>query len=321
VCTAPAGSVPEAPDERPVIELDRVSKHFGARKALRSVSFRVPAGSIVGLIGPNGSGKTTVLRLILGLLEPSAGSLRVFGETPSERTADRIGYLPEERGLYRRMSVRQVLSYYCRLKDVRPRARDVDRWLERLGVQAFADAEVQHLSKGTAQKVQLITALLHRPDLVILDEPFSGLDPVSHDLVRRVIGEIAAEGKTVILSTHDMPVAERTCHNVVMLHQGHKVLDGSVRSLEQGSLTGIKVAVADGPPRLELLPGVTEVIESGGEYELVLEPGADPQLILGALTRHCDLVRFELSRPSLHDVFLRLASQRLGSVPPQVGHA
>jgi ABC-2 type transport system ATP-binding protein len=304
-----------------VIELDSVTKHFGPSKALRGVSFCVPTGCVLGLIGPNGSGKTTALRLILGLLEPTSGRLRVFGEPPTGTTADRIGYLPEERGLYRRMSVRDVLVYYARLKDVQPSQADIDGWLERLGIGRFIDTEVQHLSKGTAQKVQLIATVLHRPELVILDEPFSGLDPVSQDLVRRVIGELSASGATVILSTHDMPVAERMCDSVVMLHQGHKVLDGPLPSMDRGQLATIKVVVADGMPDVGLLPGVREVVASGTEHELVLLPGAEPDRILGVLMRHCEVVRFELARPSLHDVFLRLAARRLGSVPPQVGHA
>ena len=305
-----------------VIEFDQVEKGFGSHKALRGVSFTVPAGTMFGLIGPNGSGKTTALRLMLGLLEPSAGQLRVFGDTPSERLADRIGYLPEERGLYPRMSVRDAILYYARLKGAEPSSRALDTWLDRFEIRKLQSTLVGALSKGNAQKVQFIAAVLHEPELLILDEPSSGLDPSSQEQMRRVISRYAAEGRSVILSTHDLGWAERMCQSVVMLHQGRKVLDQQARGASARDRASIKVSVAGVLPALSELPGVTGIVESDGYHRLMLGPDADPQRILAVLMQRTVLSHFELAQPSLHETFMQLATLRHGSVPPPgIGHA
>jgi len=305
-----------------MIEFDQVEKGFGSHKALRGVSFTVPAGTMFGLIGPNGSGKTTALRLMLGLLEPTAGQVRVFGATPSERSADRIGYLPEERGLYPRMSVRDAILYYARLKGAEPSSRALDGWLDRFEIRKLQSTLVGALSKGNAQKVQFIAAVLHEPELLILDEPSSGLDPSSQEQMRRVISRYAAEGHTVVLSTHDLSWAERMCQSVVMLHQGRKVLDRQGRGAPAAERASIKVCVAGVLPALSELPGVTAILERDGYHRLMLGADADPQRILAVLIAHSHLSHFELAQPSLHETFLQLATPRHGSVPPPgIGHA
>ena len=305
-----------------LIEFDEVQKEFGSHKALRGVSFTVPAGTMLGLIGPNGSGKTTALRLMLGLLEPSAGQLRVFGATPSDVLADRIGYLPEERGLYPRMSVRDAILYYARLKGAEPSSRALDTWLDRFEIRKLQGTLVGALSKGNAQKVQFIAAVLHEPELLILDEPSSGLDPSGQEQMRRVISRYAAEGRSVILSTHDLGWAERMCQSVVMLHQGRKVLDRQARGAPAAERASIKVSVAGVLPALSQLPGVTAIVESDGYHRLMLGPDADPQRILAVLIQHSHLSHFELAQPSLHETFLQLATPLHGSVPPPgIGHA
>jgi ABC-2 type transport system ATP-binding protein len=293
-----------------VIEFHNVSKSFSAKPAVSELSFSVARGSITGLIGPNGSGKTTSLRMLLGLILPDRGSIELFGQPPGPTLSDTIGYLPEERGLYRRMTVRDALRFYCKLKNVSPSLSDIEGWLRRLQVEHFTSHKIEALSKGTAQKIQFIAAVLHAPELLILDEPFSGLDPVSSDVLRGVITEVVAAGTTVILSTHDMHVAEQLCDSILMLHQGQKVLDGTREQIRQrfGDAT-IKLqldGVMTAEPLLSL-PGVARVLDFRGYHELVLEPGADTQQLLKELAARARVHRFEVSTPSLHDLFARLA--------------
>jgi ABC-2 type transport system ATP-binding protein len=224
--------------------------------------------------------------------------------------SDDIGYLPEERGLYRRMTVRDGLRFFSELKSVNPSRQHIDGWLRRLHVEQFANEKIEALSKGTAQKVQFIAAVLHEPKLLILDEPFSGLDPLSCDVLRQVVTEIVAQGTTVILSTHDMHVAERLCDAILMLHQGQKVLDGTREQIRQrfGDET-VKLQLDDVKTADELLalPGIARVLDFRGYHELVLEPGVDTQELLRELAKRSRIHRFEVSTPSLHDIFARLA--------------
>ncbi|MEN9579552.1 MAG: hypothetical protein RJA70_2561, partial [Pseudomonadota bacterium] len=236
------------------VEFKSVSKKFGGQPALSRFSFAAESGKVLGLLGPNGSGKTTTLRLILNLFYPDEGQLSVLGAAPSSSTSDRIGYLPEERGLYRRMRVTEVVTYYARLKGARPSRAEIDEWLERLGVAEFKHKRVQELSKGTAQKIQFIATVIHRPALLILDEPFSGLDPKSREQLRQVVHQVIATGTSVILSTHDMVEAENLCDRFVMLSRGQKVLDRSRHELAQ-AFGGRKIKLrASG----ELPPALTE---------------------------------------------------------------
>ena len=288
------------------VELDGVVKRFGATIAVGGVSFRVARGALCGLLGPNGSGKTTTLRLIVDLFRPDEGSVSVLGGKPGAH-ADRVGYLPEERGLYRRMRVSDVLVYYARLKGARPRPAEVRDWLERLGIAEWAEARVEALSKGTAQKAQLIAAVIHEPELVILDEPFTGLDPVSVELVCNAILDLRRRGMTVILSTHDMHVAERLCDSFVMVHKGRKVLDGTLAEI--ASSYGHRAVKVDALGELPPCPRSLRVIERGSYRELVLGEDADTQKVLERLVAAVRVRRFDVSRPSLHDIFLEIAGE------------
>lgn len=289
----------------PLVDLKSVTKRFGDFVALRGLTFSVERGSVLGLIGPNGSGKTTTLRLIVGLHRPDSGTLEVFGAAPRRAILDRIGYLPEERGLYRKMTVREVLRYYARLKGTLPPAREIDAWLDRVGIGQWASTRVEALSKGTAHKVQFVAAVLGRPELLVVDEPFSGLDPVSSEQLRRALLDLRREGTTIVLSTHDMTLAERMCDSIVMIHRGEKVLDGSRDAIDArfGDPT-IKIRIEGALPDLE---GVAKVMDFGRYKELVLSAGIDPQAVLANLVPRVRIQRFEVSRPSLHDLFLRLA--------------
>jgi ABC-2 type transport system ATP-binding protein len=290
------------------VVLRNVTKTFGAHTAVDGLNLAVPAGSIYGFIGPNGSGKTTTLRMIMRILHPDRGEIEVLGQQSRNAATDEIGYLPEERGLYKQMKVREVLAFYAELKGMRNATTAITSWLERLGLAAWADKQVQALSKGMSQKVQFIAAVVSRPALVLLDEPFSGLDPVNMDILRDAILNLRHEGTTVIFSTHDMAVAEKMCDAIFMIYQGKKVLDGTLGAIQDAhGADTVRVRFGDGPPHLNELPGVASVTDFGQAQELRLTPGADPQRVLAALVDRCRILQFEVTRPSLHDIFVRIA--------------
>lgn len=293
-----------------IVELTDVTKTFGQFKAVDSLSLSVPKGSVYGFIGPNGSGKTTTLRMIMRIYhpDPGVGSVRVLGEDSYGAAHDRIGYLPEERGLYKKMTVRDVLRFYAELKGVSDPKGAVSEWLEKLDLADWATKKVEVLSKGMAQKVQFISAVIAKPDLIILDEPFTGLDPVNLDILRDEVLNLQREGATIIFSTHDMGVAERMCDFIFMIYKGKKVLDGTLDSIKnQYAQDTIRVQLAERNGNLEGLPGVERVTDFGQLQELRVAPQANTQDILAALMKQGRVTHFELARPSLHDIFVRIA--------------
>jgi len=296
------------------LSLDGVSKRYGDFHAVRDVSFSVPAGRICGFLGPNGAGKTSTIRMALGLIEPSAGQITVLGSDDARKVRDRIGFLPEERGLYKRMTPIDAIAFFAGLKGVADgeARRRGKAMLEAQGLGPFMTKPIQALSKGMAQKVQLLSALAHEPELVVLDEPFSGLDPVNQQALETMIRDIAARGATVLFSTHVMQHAERLCDRVVLMARGRKVFDGDVAEARcaaprvlvlEGDLTAEEVAA---------LPGIgaviTEILPAGcTRYIAKLEAGADGQAALkAAFARDLALKRFEAREPSLHDAFIVL---------------
>ncbi len=287
--------------------LTRATKRFGRKVAVDQMDLSVRRGSVTGFLGPNGSGKTTTLRLITRLYEPEEGTVEVLGSVREKCASDRVGYLPEERGLYRSMKVLELLCFFARLKGVRSPEASVREWLGRLDLAEAAGLKVEALSKGMAQRVQFIGAVAHRPELVILDEPFSGLDPVHAAQISDAIRELKAAGSTVILSTHDMDVAERMCDSLVLIHEGRKVLDGTwaeVRS-RHGRVT-VRARLADGPIDTSRLPGVERCADLGAETAIVLEPGVDSQELLRALQQQGPITRFDLGESTLREIFLDL---------------
>ncbi|HVK11368.1 MAG TPA: ATP-binding cassette domain-containing protein [Gemmataceae bacterium] len=291
------------------VEIESVTKTFGRFTAVDDLSLAVPAGTVYGFIGPNGSGKTTTLRMITRILLPDAGHVRVLGEETWKAASDRVAYLPEERGLYKKMTVADVLRFYAELKGFRDCRAAVAGWLERMGLADWADKPVEALSKGMSQKVQFIATVVARPQLVLLDEPFSGLDPVNADVLRDAVLGLKKEGTTVIFSTHDMAVAERMCDFVFMIYKGRKVLDGTLDAIygRYGEDT-LRVRVDGDAVRLDGLPGVAQMTDHGRLQELRLRPGADPQAVLAELMRRGRVRHFEQARPSLHDIFVRIAA-------------
>jgi ABC-2 type transport system ATP-binding protein len=290
------------------VEIREVTKTFGSHTAVSDLSLQVPAGTVYGFIGPNGSGKTTTLRMIMRILHPDRGQICVLGEHALGAANDRVGYLPEERGLYKQMKVRDILRFYAALKGLHGSKPLIDAWLDRLGLSAWANKKVEALSKGMAQKVQFIATVIARPELVLLDEPFSGLDPINAETMREAILELKREGTTVIFSTHDMTVAEKMCDFIFMIYRGRKVLDGTLEDIQDAYGSDmIRVRLEQEGTDLGELPGVLKVADYGRWQELRLTRGADSQQILTALMG-CGRVRhFELARPSLHDIFVRIA--------------
>lgn len=294
------------PDE-PAVRFENVRKHFAEVRALDDVSFEVPVGCRLGMLGPNGSGKTTALRLMLGLFRPESGEVRVLGEAAGQRSAERIGYLPEERGLYREMRVLDVLRYYAKLKGVVPSEHDIDEWLQRLEIDRFKHHKIRALSKGTSQKVQFVATVLHDPELLILDEPFSGLDPLSRQTLRAAIVHLTQQGKTLIFSTHDMSAAEDLCDHFLMLHRGNKVLDASRAALGNAAGSVALELESQAPLCKDDLPGVVDIVQRGYHATLTLRSGQDPQPVVAALLQRQRVSRFSVGQRSLEDLFLSLA--------------
>jgi ABC-2 type transport system ATP-binding protein len=297
------------------VEIQHVTKTFGKHVAVSDLSLQVPEGSIYGFIGPNGSGKTTTLRMIMRILHPDQGTITVLGEESMGAASDRVGYLPEERGLYRQMKVRDVLRFYAELKGCRNCKANIDMWLERMGLTDWADKKVQALSKGMSQKVQFIATVAAKPELVLLDEPFSGLDPVNQEVMRQAVLELRRDGSTVIFSTHDMAVAEKMCDFIFMINQGKKVLDGTLETIQDtyGRDT-VRVQLEGNGVALDQLPGVMRVTDFGRWQEVRLDQGADPQNLLAALMSKGRVRHFEVTRPSLQDIFVRIAGPEAAQV-------
>jgi len=294
-----------------IVEIENVTKTFGQHVAVNALSLAVPRGSIYGFIGPNGSGKTTTLRMIMRIYHPDPGSgvIRVLDQSASASADDRVGYLPEERGLYKRMKVREILRFYAELKGRRDAAGLIPGWLDKMGLAEWSEKKIDALSKGMAQKVQFIAAVISKPELVILDEPFTGLDPVNANVLREAVLELRKNGTTVIFSTHDMSVAEKMCDFIFMIYKGNKVLDGTLESIQDryGSDT-IRVRVEGNGFDPHSLPGVDKVTDFGRLQELRMTANIDPQAVLAELMKRGRVMHFEQTRPSLHDIFVRIAS-------------
>ncbi len=323
------------------IVIEGVTKRFGPRLAVDDLHLRVPAGTLCGFIGPNGAGKTTTIRMIMSILFPDRGDIRVLGRGSALESKDRIGYLPEERGVYRKMRVASFLSYMGRLKgmDAGPLKKKVEHWLERVGLADSAKKRCEELSKGMQQKVQFIAAVIHEPELIILDEPFSGLDPVNRRLLRELIDEQHRAGRTMIFSTHAMYEAEQLCEQVFMIHQGVKMLDASLAEIRArfdprtivvepagtGDHGGTSPAQRDQWGKLlAAVPGVETVTErtagSGGAgggnaavagYTLRLdeERGNDPSAVIRDIAARLQVRRIEVKRVDLEDVFIELVER------------
>jgi ABC-2 type transport system ATP-binding protein len=301
------------------ILLKGVTKSFGAAKAVENLDLAVPRGGLYGFIGPNGAGKTTSIRMIMSILFPDSGELSVLGNRSALEAKDRIGYLPEERGVYRKMRVGAFLTYIAQLKGVSDKGlqKQIDQALEAVGLGGTQRKRCEELSKGMNQKVQFVAATIHKPDLLILDEPFSGLDPVSSRLLRELVLAQHRRGATILFSTHVMQHAEELCDSVVMMHRGKKVLDEQVSTIRRRyDPRNIQFEPLD--PDADLapirsLPGVESVERAEGGYEILLIEGTDPGDAIRRIVQSVAPARIELSRPRLEDVFIKLVSGGMAS--------
>jgi ABC-2 type transport system ATP-binding protein len=300
------------------IDIVNVTKRYAEHTAVRDLTLRVPAGSVYGLLGPNGAGKTTTIRMILNIIAPDSGGIHIFGRPSSDsKITERMGYLPEERGLYRKMQVKRVLKFLAELKGVRGKEaeRRIDDWLERLSLKTpekdWGLSKIDELSRGMQQKVQFIGTLLHDPDLIILDEPFSGLDPINAQALKDTVVELKKRGKTVIFSTHLMDNAERLCDSVCIIANGEKVLDGSIPDVKKEHGKRNIALALDGNGMQDVASIlrdnslVTRADDSNRFFEIEMAPGADPQTLLRRIVESgASVQRFEMIQPSLLQIFL-----------------
>jgi ABC-2 type transport system ATP-binding protein len=289
------------------IALEGVTKAYDSVVAVNAVNMRVPQGAIRGLLGPNGAGKTTTIRMVMNILVPDSGSIRVLDRPVSEHTRDSVGYLPEERGLYPRMKVRDVIVFLGALHglsqaEAKKRAND---WLERFDLGDWAEKKIVDLSKGMQQKVQFIAAVLHRPQVVILDEPFSGLDPVNATTLKDIMLEMRDQGSTIVLCTHRMEQVEKMCDSICLINHGNCVLEGELRAIKQSYGKNTVHIEFSGPEGFLCHPAVASVNRFGSGAEAKLKPGGDPQAVLkAAVEAGAQISRFELLEPSLNDIFI-----------------
>jgi len=301
------------------IHVRRVTKTFGPKVAVRDLDLVVPEGGLYGFIGPNGAGKTTTIRMVMSIIFPDRGELSILGHKSALEAKDRIGYLPEERGVHRKMKVGSFLTYVARLKgqqgpEVRLKVRE---WLERVDLSEVENKRCEELSKGMQQKIQFISAVIHEPDLLILDEPFSGLDPVNMRLLRDLVLEQHRRGATIIFSTHVMVQAEQICDHIVMIDNGDKVLDetlGGIRTrFDPRTILFEPMNTEADVSALDRVPGVNRVGRANEAYEISLAGGTDPSDVMREIVAAIPTARVELHRPTLEDVFIQLVQDSAGA--------
>ncbi|MGI8734936.1 MAG: ABC transporter ATP-binding protein [Pyrinomonadaceae bacterium] len=298
----------------PTVRLNRVTKRFGEFSAVSELSIDAYAGRVYGLLGPNGAGKTTTIRMIVNITRPDSGQIELFGREITAELQDRIGYLPEERGLYKKMKIGEQIKFFAELKNVKGVEVDrrIDFWLARVKLSEWKKKRASELSKGMQQKIQFITAILHDPDLLILDEPFSGLDPINVELLKEIILELKAAGKTIIFSTHQMEVAEKICDDIGLLNRSLKVLDGRLREIKESfGRNSVALRVEGGDAVLRDTALVSKLERHSDQVEILLAPGASAQDLLRRLVAAGATVsKFEMIEPSLNDIFI----QKIGEV-------
>jgi ABC-2 type transport system ATP-binding protein len=295
------------------VEVSHISKSFGPVKAVDDVSFTVEKGEIFGLLGPNGAGKTTIIRLMLEIFKPESGQVSILGGPMDEAKKDRIGYMPEERGLYQDIALERVLVYLATLKDVPSdeARRRANQYLDQFDLTAYKNKNVKDLSKGMQQKAQIIATLLHQPELVIIDEPFSGLDPVNTQMVKNVLMDLRRQGVTIIMSTHQMHQVEEMCDRILLVNHGRVVLYGNLDDIRR-QYSGHAVLVRT-EGNLPTIPGVESIVTHNSALKLTLSPGTSPQDVLRALVaQDVTLEQFEIATPTLDEIFIRVVQGEKG---------
>jgi ABC-2 type transport system ATP-binding protein len=292
------------------VRLEGVTKRFGRHTAVSGLDLDIPRGVICGLLGPNGSGKTTTIRMIMGILHPDEGRVDLFGADPDETRRTRVGYLPEERGVYRKMKCLDLVVFFAEIRGV-PRGEGRKRakaWIDRLGLGEWADKRVEDLSKGMQQKIQFIGTVIHEPELLILDEPFSGLDPINQDVLEEIVMDFHERGTTILFSTHLMDQAERLCERVCLISKARKVLDADLQELKAAERKGLLSVEFNGDDTWLQGPEIRQIDRSNGKALIHLVEGADHQAILKrAVSAGATIYKFDLVEPRLHEIFVRHA--------------
>lgn len=306
-----------------IVKITAVSKRFGKVQAVKDASFEVYPGEIFGLLGPNGAGKTTIIRMMLDIFKPDSGHVEIFGGKMDDAKKHRIGYLPEERGLYKDLKLEQTLIFLAMLKgmEMKPARRQVSTWLERMDLWEHRTKKVQELSKGMQQKAQIIATLVHEPDLIVVDEPFSGLDPINTRLINEIIEEMRVKGKSIIMSAHQMHQVEAMCNRIVLINKGESVLYGQVSKIKR-DFAGNAVVV-EGQGELTHLPGVIDIRRTNGGYHLSLQAAVDPQDIFRSLAQQDTfrVDRYQIEQPSLEDIFISTVQGEVRQPDTEVDHA
>lgn len=290
------------------LKLEGITKRFGEHTAVDQLSLEVKEGEIFGLLGANGAGKTTSMRMVLGLIYPDEGQIVRKGSTSHERLAQLMGYLPEERGLYPKIKVSEQINYFAQLRGMSSREADqqLKEWLERFNVPEYYDKKVEELSKGNQQKIQFIAAVIHRPEILILDEAFSGLDPVNVELLKDTVKQLSKEGTTILFSTHRMEHVEELCENICILHRSNPVLKGNLREIKQSfPKEKLILTTAQHVRGLESIEGVTGVDHENNSYNITINDIAAARAILKAAMEQSEVLRFEVLEPTLNEIFIK----------------
>ncbi|MEE9441788.1 MAG: ATP-binding cassette domain-containing protein [candidate division Zixibacteria bacterium] len=310
------------------LQIKEITKRYGEKIAVDRLNLSVPSGCIYGIIGPNGAGKTTTIRMIMNIIIPDSGEIFINGQAASGKSQDRIGYLPEERGLYKKMTLREIVLYLGQLKNVHRKdiLNNMDAWFERMNLLDYKDKNIEELSKGMQQKLQFITTLIHEPELIILDELFSGLDPLNIELIKNILLELKKDGRTILFSTHVMEQAEKLCDYICMINAGQKVLDGSINEIKRSyGKNNIHLDIEGDGGFLENLEGIEKITKFNKYFELNLKSNADSNKILKSISDRATVNRFEKVEPSLYNIFIDKAghvklSETESSSEGRIGH-
>lgn len=295
------------------LKVERVVKHYGDKTAVNGLSFEVSEGEIYGLLGANGAGKTTTMRMVLGLIFPDEGNIQYFGKPYSKEQLSMLGYLPEERGMYPKIKVSDQIVYLAQLRGMSRKDAEASlrKWLDKFEVPEYYDKKVEELSKGNQQKIQFIAAVIHNPKIVILDEAFSGLDPVNVELLKTTVKELRDNGTSIVFSTHRMEHVEELCRNITIMHRSNPVLQGPIREIKKRFPQERVILAAEGPiAGLESIPGVTSVVRHEHGYELKVQEEATAQAILRHALAQGSVRRFELMEPTLNEIFIKTVGER-----------
>ncbi|MBN1290399.1 MAG: ATP-binding cassette domain-containing protein [Candidatus Latescibacteria bacterium] len=293
--------------------IENVCKHFNGIRAVNNLSARLPSGCIYGFLGPNGAGKTTTIRMIMNIIQPDSGSITIFGNSSIEKAKNNIGYMPEERGLYRKMTVRSIISYIGAIKNMKRTelSQAVPHWLGELGLQDWADKKVEDLSRGMQQKLQFVATVINDPTLLILDEPFSGLDPINLDLLKGIMLKMRENGKTVVFSTHMMEHAEKLCDFILLINKGEKVIDGPLDQIRANFTSNVVSIELEGDTGfIGKLPIVKDTKKVGKRLEITLDEKTDHQELLHNLIGKSRIRAFEVKSPSLHEIFIQMVGEK-----------